>query len=140
MIVGRLTKVKPGERTVHPEEFRSISTRLDVTYYRILDKWHIPGFTDDDLISFMLMKTHQILRRDQYDWERPPHSLFYASFNNLFIDIVQALERAGNNGMYQDPLDQYCYHYDDSQGVPSSEEEPVENKERYRDRLVEWDV
>ena len=105
LIVERLTVRKAGEVEVGPHEFRSMAERLDVVYYRVLDRWHVPGFTEDDLMSFMLMKTHQMLRQGKYDYERPPHSVFYVAMTNLMRDIARAVERAEKAGLRKDPLD-----------------------------------
>jgi hypothetical protein len=103
--VNRLTRMLPDEVEVSQHELERMLAQLDLVYYRILNKWYLPGFTDDDLISLMHLKTYQMLRRGKYDYDRKAHSLFYQAFDNMMKDMSRSIERAKIKGFEFDPLD-----------------------------------
>lgn len=72
---------------------------------RILEQVHIPSFTDEDLLSFMHLKVHQMLRRDQLDPWGSIHGVVYTSLRNLMRDVVRMQDRAWSRGMETDPID-----------------------------------
>jgi len=106
-IVNRLQKVIEGDRHVSAYQFREVSNRLDVVIYRVLEEVTIPSFTEEDLTSFMLMKTHQMLRQDKIDLDRQNwQTLCYRAFKNLMVDIHRMQLSAHRRGLALDPLDE----------------------------------
>ncbi len=106
MIVERLNRRFPDDEYVNEYEYIQLINRLDVVMWRVLDEVHIPSFTDEDLVSFMRMKAHQLLRRGSIDLERGKVStLAYTSFRNLCRDIIRMQDRAWRRGLTTDPLD-----------------------------------
>lgn len=107
LIVNRLSQRREGDLPEHlvEQDFRSLSTVFEVTMNKVLWSTRIPGFTDDDLVSFMLMHAHLVLRRQRYDFAKNPYSFFYVSFNNLMRDILRAQARKQCDDMYRDLFD-----------------------------------
>jgi hypothetical protein len=105
MIVNRLNKQKPDDREVGYLEYCSVMGAIEGYINSTAKNVIIPGFTAEDLESFMGMKVHQILRRGQYDHDRKPHALFSRAFKNLLADIVRMRKKAIENGMEEDILD-----------------------------------
>jgi hypothetical protein len=109
VLLDSLLRSKGDEVYVSPWEIEQMERELKDVYNRILDKWLLPGFTEDDLLSFMHLKTHQILRRQVYDYNRKPNSLFYRSFDNMMKDLAKSMQRASKNGMDHDALEMVSY-------------------------------
>lgn len=107
-ILNRLCKHRPDDQLVDVNEFNEIFNRMGNMRQRIISETRIPGFTDDDLDSFFFIKTHQVMRRGQWDKNRLPFGLFSISYRNLVRDILRMRERALNRGLQEDTLD-YCY-------------------------------
>lgn len=105
-IVDRLNRRFPDDVYVSDLDYHQVVKQLDGVFRGILNDIHIPSFTDEDLLSFMYMKTHQLLRRDSFSNHRGKiASLAYTSFRNLFRDLIQMQDRAWKRDMRTDPID-----------------------------------
>lgn len=106
MIVERLNRRFPDDEFVSDTEYQLLVQRLDVVFARILEEVHIPSFTNEDLLSFMCMKAHQLMRRDAFNAEKGKiTTLAYTSFKNLCRDIIKMQNSAWRRNLETDPLD-----------------------------------
>lgn len=106
MIVERLNRRFPDDEYVAEDEYHTLVTRLDIVMCRVLEEVHIPSFTDEDLISFMHMKAHQLLRRGSFNPERGKNTtLAYTAFKNLCRDIIKMQNSAWERDLQTDPID-----------------------------------
>lgn len=104
-IVGRLLASRPTDREVNELYFDSLITGLQSTMERVANKYYIAGFTREDLMGFMYLKTHQMLRRGQLNTVKLPHSVFYAAYKNLMYDMIRMEANAKKRGLRTDPID-----------------------------------
>lgn len=107
VILARLSVQLPDDLTDDEIEpiFKSLSPVLDVVMNKILWTTTIPMFTNEDLISFMYLKTHQILRRQKWNMNRSPYSFFYTAFKHLIRDIIKMQRAKHMEHMRWDMLD-----------------------------------
>ena len=113
-IVARLTKVKEDDVFVSDRDYAHMLRFLDGTFHRLANNSKIPGFSEDDLISFMYLKTHQLMRRDQWDETRNFRTIAYRSMTNLIRDIIRMQDKAINRGLDRDPLDIVIFEFTES--------------------------
>lgn len=106
-ILKRLTREKPGDLQDWEVEaqFTSLYPAFEVAMDKVLRRFTIPQFDDDDLRVFMLMKAHQILKRRKYDESRNPYAFFYTAFSNLMLDILTYQSAAKYESLGHDVLD-----------------------------------
>lgn len=105
-ILTRLMKQLPTDLpdSVVEGQFKSLFPALDIIIHQVLNEVNITIFTDEDLTSFFYLKTHQILRRGQYNLESRSKVIFYRSFKNLCYDIIKMMTRAERRGDEMDML------------------------------------
>ena len=87
------------------KQFKTLIPVFDIVIQKVLRKTSIPQFTNEDLISFMYLKAHQVLRRQKYDQNKSAYSFFYVSFNNLVRDIIRRQNSIKVSKMEHDLLD-----------------------------------
>lgn len=109
LIIGRLSAQRDTDLpdSMIEADFRRLSPVFEVCMAKVLDSTTIPGFTDDDLAGFMLLKAHMALRRQDYDFDRSPHSFFYVAFQRLMRDIIRDRARIKCRSMRWDVTDVY---------------------------------
>lgn len=105
VITSQLIRPKPNDKIVPNDEFHALIAHLEPTIYKVANDRFIPGFTSEDLESFMHMKVHQVLRRGKYDPARPARPFFQVTFNFLLNDINRMRNKAIADCMRQDALD-----------------------------------
>jgi hypothetical protein len=105
LICQRLNRNAENEASVDPQVFHDVLTKMSPVITRVTERTKIPGFTQDDLESYLFMKTHQILRRNQWDRSRPVYGVFSVAYTNLIRDIVRMRNRCLIRGMHGDGLD-----------------------------------
>lgn len=109
LIVARLSVTRPDDLpdSIVEHDFRALAGVFEVVMDKTLRKTHIPSFTDEDLVSFMLLHAHLLLRRQAYDFNRNPYSFFHTAFTNLMRDIIRAQNRKKCQDMYWDIFDMH---------------------------------
>lgn len=106
--INRRLSILPDEvlpDMVVEREFTYLLPAIDIAIAKTLRKTRITAFSDDDLISFCYLRAHQVIKADQYDHERNPHSFFFVVFNNFVRDIVRAEKRQKRAELHRDVLD-----------------------------------
>jgi len=93
IILNRLLIHTPNEIEISNIEFQDLLTRLNdkLNYYS--RHYYIKGFTNEDLYSFLVLKLHQVLRRNSYDLKMSDSRFFNIVFRNFIIDIQATLNR-----------------------------------------------
>lgn len=86
-------------------DFQLLQPVLEVVYAKVLRKTKIEGYSDHDLLSFMQLKTYQLLRREKFHFDRSPYSFFYVAQTNLIRDLIRLKNRSIANGYDIDILD-----------------------------------
>lgn len=107
MIVARLSVQKD---TDYPDwlverQFKQLYPSIEVAMNKVLWNTNLREFTEEDLVSLMLLKAHQILRQGKYDFQKNSYSYFYTAFTNLMLDIVRASKRKKCGAMSENLLD-----------------------------------
>ena len=116
MMINRLLRETPVDNHVDNSLFDQVIHDMDKMIENILNETKIPGFTSDDLRGFLFLKTHQMLRRGQWDQTRLPFGIFSISYRNLIRDIIRMRERAIKNGLDEDCLDDNCWLFSELKG------------------------
>jgi len=93
IIVERLCDREKDKKEVKEEEFNVIIKKLNSLMNYFARERKVQGFTDDDFRSFMVLKLHQVLRRDIYDENKSHYRFFIKVFNNLITDINRTKDR-----------------------------------------------
>ncbi len=116
LVIESLSKTYPTDLPDHliELEFKALVPVFDVVIKKVLKKTHIPMFTDDDIISFMYLKAHQILRQGKWERSRSPYSYFYVAFLNLTRDIIRRQNTKKAEGMRWDILDFRTLEFDEN--------------------------
>lgn len=111
-ITNRLQRKREGDREVSDMEFRQVMKDLEGVVYWAIEEVNIDSFTEEDLMGFMVMKAHQMMRRDEVDFSHKSYkSKFYRSFKNLMYDIIRMQSSAHRRGLYSDPIDTHTFNF-----------------------------
>jgi|GEM_PF-4604012 len=86
MFVNRLNKHKKDDVKVKDQEFEQFCCIIKPIMETLSKKATLPGFTEEDIMSFFFMKVHQIMRRGQL---KPPYPVAYVvkSLKTLLMEI-----------------------------------------------------
>lgn len=114
-MLARLSKRSPDDLFVPDHVFEAYRRQILPVMQRVVREVHVPSFTKEDLDSFMLMKLHQMLRRNQLG-DRNYMGQCYRAFRNLFADMIRRQDAAWRRGMEADPIDHTSGSYDVKRG------------------------
>ena len=87
----RINKQRDNDLPVDIKTYDNICHKLD-NLIECLSKTHIMGFTQEDLVGFMLMEVHRTLRQGKYDPERSPFSYYKVVFDNLLRNLHRNMQ------------------------------------------------
>lgn len=87
LMMRRLLDTSKSCYEVDERTFHHLLNNLMPKMELLASKWHIPGFTDEDLISFFTLRLHQWMTQHVYDDRKWTRGLFTVMFNNLANDL-----------------------------------------------------
>ena len=105
IILSRLLSKDGDVRKVPDTEFNGLLTQLNFLLKYCSRERKIMGFTSDDLYSFLVLKLHQILRRDQFNEKLGKRQFFFKSFNNFLNDVERLKNRTIKKNFDKDAID-----------------------------------
>lgn len=112
----RLSDKSRDKMSVSPTEFNFLLDQMREMMSKMAKRVSVEGVSEEDMLSFYAMKTHQVLRRGGYDRTKPPRVLFYVAFSNLNRDVKRLEDVAKRKNLDEDA-------FDHSFGVDTQEKE-----------------
>ena len=106
IVIKRLCSKTKDKKVVSDEEFNHLKGQLDPVMHQLANERRIEGFSQEDLYSFLLLKLHQLLRRNQYDGRPKFHRYFYRVFTH-FLNDVERLKNRYSKIYDRDALDDW---------------------------------
>lgn len=118
MLSDRYNRCRETDLTVDNDFFNLVITTMRPVIENLSNSY-IPGFIQEDLEDLFIQRTHQILRRGQFDTDRLPFGLFSVTYRNILNEICFIRNRE---------LKKDCMHCDALDNLVKWRSDDVEQK------------